>query len=127
MWIPKTIRPNASSTTTCMIATTSDAVIRAAKNSASGIGVSLSRRRMPRWRQSTRTVESPITAEIMIESATMPGQQEVDVAERGGVDRERPGTRSAGGPPVAAIETRSAAPKTIPLMMPACVADVFDV
>ena len=75
MWMPNTIRPNASSTTTCMMATTSEAVIRAAKNSASGIGVSLSRRRMPRWRQSTRTVASPMTAEIMIESATIPGSR----------------------------------------------------
>ena len=73
--MPNTIRPKASSTTTCMIATTSDAAMRAAKNSASGIGVSFRRRRMPRWRQSTRTVERPITAEIMIESATMPGSR----------------------------------------------------
>ena len=75
MWMPKATRPNASSTTTCMTATTSDAVMRAAKNSASGIGVSLIRRRMPRWRQSTSTVARPITAEIMIESARIPGSR----------------------------------------------------
>ena len=75
MWTPNAMRPNASSTTTCMTATTSDAVMRAAKNSASGIGVSFSRRRMPRWRQSTRIVARPITAEIMIESARIPGSR----------------------------------------------------
>ncbi len=58
-----------------MSATASDAVMRAAKNSPSGIGVSLSRRRMPRWRQSTRIVARPITAEIMMASATIPGSR----------------------------------------------------
>ena len=56
-----------------------------------------------------------------------PRQQEVDVAERRRVDRERAGDVTAGALPVAATETPSAAPATIPRMMPAWSADVFDV
>src|SRR5689334_7732976 len=126
MWMPNTIRPKASSTTTCMMATTSDAVIRAAKNSASGIGVSLMRRRMPRWRQSTRTVESPITAEIMIERARMPGSRKsMYVSDEESTDWGR--KCSAGALPVAATVTPSAAPETMPRMIPAWSADVFEV
>ena len=75
MLTPNTIAPNAISTTTCSTVSTSDAGTRETRNSQSGIGVSFRRRSTPRLRQSTSTVDSPITAEIMIESAMMPGSR----------------------------------------------------
>ncbi len=47
MSMPNATRPNTISTATWMIATARPAVTRAAKNSASGIGVSLIRRSTP--------------------------------------------------------------------------------
>ena len=72
---PNTAAPNTISTTSCSVASTSDAAIRATRNSHSGIGVSFRRRRMPCLRQLTSTVERPITAEIMIEMAITPGSR----------------------------------------------------
>ena len=75
MCTPKASRPNAISTTTCTTVSASEAVTREARNSHSGIGVSFSRRRIPRLRQSTSTVDRPNTDEVMIAMAMMPGSR----------------------------------------------------
>ena len=75
MSMPKATRPNTISTTTWMMATASPAVTRAAKNSESGIGVSLIRRSTPFSRHLTITVARLITAEIMIERPMIPGSR----------------------------------------------------
>ena len=75
MWMPNATRPNTISTPSCNTASVSEAAIRETRNSHSGIGVSFRRRSTPRFLHATSTVERPITAEIMIERARMPGSR----------------------------------------------------